>query len=360
MGIKIIHIISSLSRGGRERQLATLVSSTNQQKYPTKIIYFNKKSNSYIAEYGLQDTAIQIKQKGKLKRLVELHKVLKSEKPDIVYTWGNGESVSILLLKPFHSFKFINGSVRHGIRAKSFSHYFRTLILHLSPNIVANSRAGLKANNLQKGNVIYNGIENKFFEPLTNRATHRQDLVGIPENTPILISVANLVPYKDYLSILKALKLLKEKGLKFYYLILGDGRMRKEIESVISSYNLVENISILGNVENVADYLKISDIFIHSSKGEGCSNAILEAMAAGLPIIASRTGGTSEIVKDHYGSLFRYQDYRKLFEIIELFIKDSSLRKKFSEESRLTAEKKFSLQAMMNEYYNVLNKILPQ
>ena len=69
MGIKIIHIISSLSRGGRERQLATLVSNTNQQQYQTKIIYFNKKTSSYIDEYGLQESAIQIIQKGKCSRL---------------------------------------------------------------------------------------------------------------------------------------------------------------------------------------------------------------------------------------------------------------------------------------------------
>lgn len=355
--VKITHLISSLSRGGRERQLATLISNTNQHKYLTKIIYFNKKANSYIDEYRLQDTAIQIKQKGKFKRFIELHKVLKSEKPDIVYTWGNGESVSILLLKPFHSFKFINGSIRHGIRSKSFSHYFRTLILHLSPNIVANSRAGLKANNLRKGHVIYNGIEDKFFEPLPNRATHRKNLVVISEKTPILISVANLVPYKDYFSILEALRLLKEKGLKFYYLILGEGPMRKEIESRISRYDLKENIRILGNLENVADYLKVSDIFIHSSKGEGCSNAILEAMAAGLPIVATNTGGTPEIVEKSFGFLFDYKNSNQLYDHLLWFLYNPSERKQMGAIAKNICVKRFSTEIMLSNYERIIQTV---
>lgn len=106
---KIFHYISSLSRGGRERQLATIVANTDQARYPTKIVYLNKRQNSYIDEYGLQENTIRIKQKGKLKRLVELHKVLKSEKPNIVYTWGNDESIDDIL-KVFEKFNRVTNT----------------------------------------------------------------------------------------------------------------------------------------------------------------------------------------------------------------------------------------------------------
>ncbi|MDD2279769.1 MAG: glycosyltransferase, partial [Bacteroidales bacterium] len=296
-------------------------------------------------------------QKGKLKRLVELHKVLKSEKPNIVYTWGNGESVSILLLKPFHNFKFINGSIRHGIRSKRFSHYFRTVVLHLSQNIVANSKAGLKANNFRKGSVLYNGIEDKFFQPLINRSATRQKLTGIPDNIPLIVSVANLVPYKDYFSVLDALKDFKVTGHNFFYLILGDGPMRLSIEDKIASHNLQHNVRIVGNVENVSDYLKVSDIFIHSSKGEGCSNAILEAMAAGLPIIASNTGGTSEIVTSECGMLFDYKNAAFLNGCIASLIEDSEKRVQFGKNSYDNAIKNFTMQRMMIEYYQIIESL---
>lgn len=354
---KIIHYISSLSRGGRERQLATIVSNTDQVQYPTKILYLNKRQNSYIDEYGLNDFTIQIGVKGRFKRLKELHATLKREKPDIVYTWGNGESISVILLKPFHKFKVINGSIRHGIRSAMFSHYLRTLVLHLSSNIVANSKAGLKANNLRRGRVLYNGIDEKFLQPLSNRADIRQSLTGIPENIPLLISVANLVPYKDYFSVLDALKELKTEGYEFYYLILGDGPMRLVIESKIADYNLQQNIRIVGNVQNVSEYLKVSDIFIHSSKGEGCSNAILEAMAAGLPIIASDTGGTSEIVTNEVGMLFEYKNHNQLKDCLVLLIKDTEKRVEYGSSSYDKAVRDFTVLRMMEDYYNLMENL---
>ncbi len=356
--LKVIHLISSLRRGGRERQLATIVANTDKKKYPAKIVYFNQHNNSYIEEYDLADFSLQVKAQGKFARLKGLRQIIKDEKPDIVYTWGNGESVVILLFKLFHRFKFINGSVRHGIRASKFSHYFRTLVLHLSQYVVANSKAGLKANNLRSGKVLYNGVDKKFLEPLANRAQIRKELSGTPDSIPLLISLANLVPYKDYFSILKALKQLKEEKYSFRYLILGEGPMRSQIEDKINEYNLQENIRITGNVENVSEYLKISDIFIHSSKGEGCSNAILEAMAAGLPIIASDTGGTREIITEKNGFLFKYQYVNEFKKHLSYCLDNKDICKELGENSIADVNNWYTVQKMMNNYYKIINEIV--
>lgn len=357
--LKVIHLISSLSRGGRERQLATIVSNTDIEKYPTIIIYFNDRKNTYVHEYGLKKHTIKIQARGFWNRLMELHKLIIKENPDIVYTWANFESIFILLLKPFHRFKFINGSVRHGIRSKNISHYFRTLILHLSPYIVANSHAGLKANKLKRGKVLYNGIDTKFIGKLNDKEklVRRESLPKIASRKPVFISVANMVPYKDYFSVLIALQLVKKENYDFHYLVLGDGPLRNEIINTINQSNLTENTTLLGNVENVHDYLQMADIFIHSSKGEGCSNAILEAMAAGLPIIAADTGGTSEIVTNESGGLFAYKNIIQIKESIEFLLNNPGKRKLFGENSQRIVKEKFTIQQMMNNYYKILLEI---
>ena len=262
------------------------------EKYPSKIVYLNERNENYIDEYGLDDRLIKINSRQFLHRLFELHRLFKKEKPDIVYTWGNFESIFILILNPFHKFVFINGSIRHGVRSKKFWHYFRTFTLHLSSHIVANSYAGLKAENLKRGFVLYNGVDQKFIGMINQekKKDKRKKMFNVDEKAILFISVANLVPYKDFFSVLYALKIIKDKGYNFYYLILGDGPLRKGIEQRVNEYGLSSNIKILGNVENVNEYLKIADVFIHSSKGEGCSNAILEAMFAGLFIIATDVG----------------------------------------------------------------------
>lgn len=358
--VRVLHYISSLKRGGRERQICIIVNNSGERNIKAKIIYLNERSPNYIEEYDLTYKLLKIKSTGFLSRLIELHKLLKKEKPNIVYTWGNLESIFILLLSPYHKFKFINGSIRHGIRSKEFWHYFRTFVLHLSPNIVANSKAGLKAEKLSRGYVLYNGIENKFIGMISKekKKDKRKKMFNVEDKTLFFISVANLVPYKDYFSIIEALKKIKEKGYNFFYLILGEGPLRTRIEQRINENGLTSNIKISGNVENVNEYLQLADVFIHSSKGEGCSNAILEAMGAGLPIIATNTGGTSEIILNENGFLFEYQNVDQLSKIIIKCFDNSSMLEMMGKNSFKTVNEKFTVNQMMNNYESILNSVI--
>ena len=360
MSIKIVHVISSLTRGGKERQLATIAANTDYINYPSLFIYFNEYDNSYIGEYNLSGYTVKVKSKQNIARLWELHRILKKHNPDIVFTWGIIESVLILLINPFHRFKFINGSVRHGIRSFRFSHYFRSIVLHLSKNILANSKAGLRANNIKRGYVLYNGIHEKFIGKYNHdrKTEMRKRLLGYQTDRIILVSVANLVPYKDYFSILMALKKLKEEGFSFCYLILGDGPLRSKIVDEITEYNLIGDVNLLGRVDNVEEYLKISDIFIHSSKGEGCSNAILEAMAAGLPVIASDTGGTTELVTDKNGFLYKLKNYTQLCEYVKYCIENRNVCTELGDNAVKLIKERFTVKTMMNNYYTIINTVI--
>lgn len=357
--IKVVHIISSMARGGRERQLATIVSQTDQIQFPSRILFFNKPSSSYLEEYDLMKHSIYIKEKGKLARLKAVYRALKAENPDIVFSWGNGESITAMLLSPFHKYKFINGSIRHGIRSKKNSHYLRTLVLQVSPNIVANSFAGIKANNLKRGQVLYNGISSKFIGQMDqkDKKLKIEKLVPKANGRILLVSVANLVPYKDYFSTLDALKELHHEGYDFHYLILGEGRLRKDIEERIEEYGLSDRIELPGNVQNVNEYLKVADIFIHSSKGEGCSNAILEAMGTGLPVVASNTGGTPEIVKEVNGLLFDFKNSEQLKKHLKVYLDDNEKRNSAGKESLKIVEEGFTIDKMMENYYSILRNL---
>ena len=77
----------------------------------------------------------------------------------------------------------------------------------------------------------------------------------------IISSVANLIPYKDYFTTVEVLGMVRQKGFRFRYFILGDGPLRKEIEEKIKELDLAEEVILLGKISNVQDYLQMSDIF---------------------------------------------------------------------------------------------------
>jgi glycosyltransferase involved in cell wall biosynthesis len=121
--------------------------------------------------------------------------------------------------------------------------------------------------------------------------------------------------------------------------------------------NLDKSVHIVGAVENVADYLGAADIFVHSSKGEGCSNAILEAMCAGLPMVASKTGGTPEIVDDRFSRLFRYKDPEDLYEKLLQMIEHCD-HQKMGLTAQSIATERFGIDRMIDNYTAIVENVL--
>ena len=343
---KVIHLISSLRRGGRERQLATLFKYLREDNVRPRLLCFNYSKESYVEEYGLE--VDYIKAKNPVSRLWEIVRYVKKEQGDILWTWGGFEASYGLAASLITSVKHVNGSIRHGILSPKLSQYWRMLVLHLSRYRVANSGAGLKANKLSKGFIWYNGIDKKFIQ----KENYGKNKVLQ------LISVANLVPYKDYFTTLNALSDLKAQGYSFKYRIVGGGPMREQVKTHIEKLGLEREVELLGKISEVNEYLAKADIFIHSSKGEGCSNAILEAMFTGLPIIASATGGTPEIVSPENGLLFEYKNEKQLVESLKYFFDDPGKIEKMGRKSIELAKNNFSTEKMKDTYFEIIHKVL--
>lgn len=357
MPLKLIHFISSLSRGGRERQLYYIYKYNDPKKQEIKILYLDETQPNYIDDFTIKEKdLIKVKAKSTFRRICEIYKIYRKQKPDVVFAWGGLESLFSLLLKPLTDYNFVNGSVRHGITSPKLSHYWRMLFLHCSKHIVANSYAGLKVNHLKRGDVLYNGIDEKFFNI---KATSPVVLdLKCKIKSPVLISVANLVPYKDYFTVLDALAVIKKKGYDYSYLVIGDGPLKNEVNLKIKNFGLSEQVMLLGSKNNVEEYLSIADIFIHSSKGEGCSNSILEAMAAGLPIIATNVGGIPEIVDKTYGILFDYKNKEELIYAIELLLNDMEKAREMGKLAKEKAHRLYSINSMLQRYYDITETIM--
>lgn len=355
MPIKVIHIISSLGRGGRERQLSIICS--HARDVDNRVICFNRRETEYLDEYELGERVDFVGSRVFWQRLRETRRLLRQHDPELLVSWGNMESILAMMLRASAGVKFINFSIRHGIRMSRWSHWSRMLVLHLSKNIVANSFAGLKANRLRRGMVMYNGVE--ILPPAAtelDKITQRRKLLGNVVE-PVIVSLANFVPYKDHPSVLRVLQRLKLRGMRFHYVMIGDGPRRKELENMISRLGLKDDVLLTGSIDNVDEYLEISDIMVHASLGEGCSNAILEGMKHGLPIIATRVGGTPEITSEENSLLFDYGDEDALEQYLANLLNDPVKRIEMGNKSRVIVGERFTVERMIAEYESIVNAI---
>jgi len=166
-----------------------------------------------------------------------------------------------------------------------------------------------------------------------------------------IVTVANMYPNKGYLTLLKAIKRLNREGLEAKYIFVGDGKQRTEIEDYIARYKL-KNIKLLGFRHDIKSVLAMADIFILASYKEGLPYVVLEAMMAGLPVVATKVGGIPEIITENEdGLLVSPMRYKLLASAIMKLACDRKLRIKIGSSARQKVIEQFSKRKMLDSTY---------
>lgn len=166
------------------------------------------------------------------------------------------------------------------------------------------------------------------------RTALRMDLGIDPDRTVILL-VGRFSREKDHLTLLEAARSLAQRGLNPQLLLVGDGPDRPIIEAAIPRLNLEGRVTLTGQVPSAEPYYGAADIAVLSSLSEGSPNALLEAMAAGVPVAATAVGGIPEIVTDRVNALLiPPRDTSAMTEALGTLIQDSALADRLAEAAR--------------------------
>jgi glycosyltransferase involved in cell wall biosynthesis len=201
--------------------------------------------------------------------------------------------------------------------------------------------------------VVPNGIDTSRFSP-GPRTKALNDLLPDKFEGKVLISVGRLTEAKDQITLLSAIELLRKQSRNIYLILVGDGEMRKPLEKEIAQKKLTDCVYLAGSRSDVDQLLPGADAFILSSKREGFPMAILEAMAAGLPVIATKVGGIPEVIQDgQNGILVPAQDPVSLVNAICRVLDESELAADLARKARLTIEKKYSLTTITEAYSRI-------
>lgn len=171
-----------------------------------------------------------------------------------------------------------------------------------------------------------------------------------------LIMVARFSQQKAHEQLLQALAPLKD--LKWHLTLIGEGENKAECEDLATTLDLDRQISFRGQVDNVADFLATSDVFVLATNWEGLPCSIIEAMRAGLPVVANDVGGVSELVQHgENGYLIPRGDIAEWTQTLATLIQQPSLIKKLGDRSWHRYKKEFSFERMLKETLDIYETV---
>lgn len=316
--IRVLHVAEAA--GGVERYLETLFKYSKDQVENILVCsqnYDYKKFKTLADRVIVLRMAHDIESSSDIKVERTLRRIIKQLKPDIVYAHSSkaGAFARIadlglnnkVIYNP-HGWAF---NMQQSAKKKEMYKWVEKISAHFCDKIVCISDAEkesalrekiCKPSKLQ---VIYNGIDLEEIEKTTPMSRAQ---LGIPEGAFVIGMVGRLSKQKAPDTFVKAAKLIKEKIPNAFFLMVGDGELRDQIENLISQYDLGSSFLITGWVDNSTAYMKIMNVGMLLSRWEGFGLVLPEYMACGIPIVATNVDAIPNIVKDGVNGMLVNKD----------------------------------------------------
>ncbi len=252
---------------------------------------------------------------------------------------------------------------KHQISAcvERFLHPRMSCILGNSRAVVEQLRAECPSHDSVQ--LLYNGIEVNDLPSVAERRRLR-DQLGIDDETVALGILANLIPYKGHADLLQACGRVNPKNSDWKLFVIGrDDGIGTKLQALAESLGLEDRVCFVGERPDARSLLGAMDIGVSASHEEGFSNAILEFMAAGVPVVATDAGGNAEAVVDGTtGFVVPVADPGRMAEALTRLIEDGALRERMGIAGNRIVREKFSISTCVSGYENVYRRLmgLPQ
>lgn len=370
--MRILMVINTLYKGGKERRVLELIKGLKKHNENFEI-YLVSLTNvvhyPYVYDLPITFEIIHKKQDGKDFGLIfKLRKVIKTFNPDIIHSWDTTASGYLLLANVFYNKPMLHGIIYDA--SANLSDHNRTLyksVKRLTPFskvIISNSHAGIRSYKtpLKKSICIHNGIDFNRFKNLRPAEEVELELLGERKGNKFIIAMVALIEIrKDHDSLLEAAARLCSRDKDIIFLIIGHGTLMDEKKAKVPAELLDKQIKFLGSRQDIESILQIADagalLTNADNHGEGISNSIVEYMASGKPVIATRGGGTDEIVIDgKNGYLVDPKNVDQIVEKIEILRTDPELKKTMGENAYNWVYQEFNIEKMTDSFIELYRK----
>jgi len=352
--LRVVHVLHFLGTGGLEKGVSSLIRHGSKEIEHIVVAMSGVRDVEHLLPAGVRVINLG-KPRGHSVRFVwRLSRVLRELSPCVVHTrnWAGMDGVVAARLAGIRT--VLHGehgwgpddpqgtSVRR-IRVRRLLSRWTRAFLCVSKDI---ERWLLETVRVRCPVIqIYNGVDTSaLVGPST--ATSLKEELGLTADAALVGFVGRLDAIKDHPTLFRAFGKVRERFPKAELLCVGDGPVRAELEKA-----LVPGIRLLGNRYDVPRILRALDLFVLTSRNEGISNTILEAMGAGLPVVASRVGGNPELVEDGVtGRLFPAGDAEAVAEAMTEYLGDPERRAAHGAAGRARVLRLFQTATMVRAY----------
>jgi sugar transferase (PEP-CTERM/EpsH1 system associated) len=370
----LAHVVFGFGVGGLENGIVNLINHLPRERYRHAIVSLTDVSREFSERITRSDVRFVAlgKRPGHLVRdYPRLLREFRALRPAIVHTrnlaaleavvpaWAAGVPVRI---HGEHGWDIQDPEGRRRryrlVRQlyRPFVHRYVALSQHLAEYL--QYQVGVRPEAISQ---IYNGVDTERFHPGQYAA-----IAGCPFHAPdhwLIGSVGRLEAIKDPLNLarafIRALKLHPSAGQHLRLVVVGDGALRQEVETLLSDAGVRELAWLAGERADVPQFIRGLDCFVLPSRAEGVSNTILEAMATRLPIVATRVGGSAELIESGLsGTLVPPANPDALARAIIAYYNDRALARRHAKAAHHVALTRFSLATMVAAYASVYEHAL--
>lgn len=371
----VVHVIHRLDVGGLENGLVNLINHMPPERYRHAIVCLTDYSNfsERIQRKGVPIIALHKRAGQDFGLYRRLWEVFRKLRPAIVHTRNlatleclvpaalagvpgriHGEHGRDIYDLDGSSFKY--KLLRRAIRP--LIHHHIAVSTDLAAWLVRTAAVGA-----ERVTQIHNGVDMRRFQPRLDRRPPFGPEGFAPEGTWVVGTIGRMQAVKDQLTLVRAFLYLidhePDARKRLRLVIVGDGPLREESLHLLREGGAEHLAWLPGERNDIPQIMQCLDLFVLPSLAEGISNTILEAMAAGLPVVATRVGGNPELVQEgETGRLVPPSDPERMAEAIWTYFNDPQQRASHGQAARKKVEGRFSLEAMVNRYLSVYDTVL--
>ena len=351
----VARVITWLPPGGIERRLAALLPQLNQPPFRVSVVCLRERGllADTLERAGVPVTVLPLRSRLNPAGLFRLASWMRKQRVDIVHSHMYRSNVPATIAARLARRRLVFCQV-HNVntwetpRQRWMDRYllrWRTAMVAVSEEVKRDVVANLGCPP-DFVRVLYNGIDVQEYSSVQPDPKLRRQL-AIREGKRVVVMLARLVPQKGHMHLIRALEAVRDELPPTHVLLVGSGKLREALEQEVRQRRLGEMVSFAGFRLDVPQILALADLSVLPSDREGFSNAVVEAMAAGVPVVATNVGGNREaIVNGESGILVEPHDSRALGQAIKTLLTDEPLRRRMSEAARQRA-KCFGLDQML-------------